>query len=292
MSLPRRTWKGRVSRSAGTAAWCLLAAGLLGTCSRSNDRYAEDLLAAYEEAWDGPLSPLAGIEGQTLEAEGTVRVSIFMYHSVAPWYPGMSRVQRDLTVEPAVFDGQMRYLKENGFTAVSLEDLIDHLLRGAPLPDKPVVLTFDDGWENQYRYGLPALAKYGHRATFFVTTDFLGHGRFMTWPQIKELEAQGMSIGSHTKSHPFLARVSEPRVKGEVEGSKAVLEKFLGHPVRTFAYPYGSYNSRVASAVHAAGYDAARGVASGRRHSAAGRYGLRCLAAVNSLKTFQDQLAK
>lgn len=279
-------------RLAAIAALCLAAAAIFGDCERQDDALAQQLMASYEEAWAGPLSPLADLEEAFPGGPGAANVPVFMYHSIAPWHAGMSRVQRDLTVEPAVFEEQMRHLKENGFTAVRLEALVDHLLRGTPLPEKPVVLTFDDGWDNQYRFALPILVKYGHQATFFVTTDFLGHGRFLTWPQLKEMESRGMSIGSHTMSHPFLARLSDPRVRREVEGSKTALEKFLGHPVRTFAYPYGSYNNRVASAVRAAGYDAARSVASGRRHSAAGRYGLRCLAAVNSLKTFRDQLAR
>lgn len=215
------------------------------------------LLAGGKPAESGPSAPA-----------GTVTAPIFLYHSVRSGRHAYS-------VRPETFDAQLRYLRDSGYSFVTLGALVGHLRRGEPLPLKPAVLTFDDGWQNQYQNALPILEKYGAVATFFVSPDGLGHGIQMSWAQVKDLAKRGMEIGSHTRHHPFLARIgSEGRLRDEIAGSKAILEKELGRPVTVFAYPYGSKNDRVVAAVEAAGYEAARGVGPGQRHSLADIYRL------------------
>lgn len=209
-----------------------------------------------------------GPESYPLASAKTVTAPIFLYHSVRPGKHAYS-------VRPETFDAQLHYLRDSGYSFVTLGALVGHLRRGTPLPPKPAVLTFDDGWQNQYQNALPILEKHGAVATFFITTDVLGRGAYMRWDQAKELARRGMEIGSHARRHPFLARIgSEARLRDEIAGSKAILEKELGRPVTVFAYPFGSKNGRVIAAVEAAGYEAGRGVGSGRVHGPANIYQL------------------
>jgi len=188
-----------------------------------------------------------------------IDVPILVYHHVVPGHsPG------PLFATPEGFEDQLKYLKDNGYQAISFHDLADSVEYGAALPDHPVILTFDDGWENQYAYAFPLLQKYGFTATFFVVTSYLDHQNFMTLDQLRTMLAAGMTIGDHTRSHPPLPSIgSGQRLGDEIAGSKAWLEQQLGIVVDAFAYPYGSYTPAVAAAVKAAGYRAARTVDGG-----------------------------
>jgi peptidoglycan/xylan/chitin deacetylase (PgdA/CDA1 family) len=142
---------------------------------------------------------------------------------------------------------------------VSFDDLADFLQFGLPLPGRPVILSFDDGWQNQFDYAFPLLKKYDFTATFFVATGYLEHQNFMTIQQLQTLMGAGMTIGSHTCSHVALSTTDSPSMlQEELAGSKAWLEKRLSVPINNFAYPYGSYSATVASAVEASGYRTAR----------------------------------
>jgi peptidoglycan/xylan/chitin deacetylase (PgdA/CDA1 family) len=154
----------------------------------------------------------------------------------------------------------MKYLKDADYHIISFGDLENYFRRGTTLPSRPVVLSFDDGWSDQYIYAFPILEKYHYTATFFVFTNPVGTKGFITWAQLRAMRAAGMTIGSHTRSHPYLTRISDPTLlRKEIVDSKQVLEKQLGTPVTDFAYPFGQYNAAVAAAVEAAGYLTARG---------------------------------
>ena len=139
----------------------------------------------------------------------SLRVPILVYHSVMPHHPGQTAEQRVLSVDDSVFVAQMRYLVDGGYHVVSFAALVDALEGHDTLPTRAVVITFDDGWENQYRHAFPILRRFGLTATFFVFTTPIGKDtKLMTWEQLRELQAAGMTIGSHTRTHPVLPTVT------------------------------------------------------------------------------------
>lgn len=194
-------------------------------------------------------------------------IPVLMYHKIDP---DPQTGGFGLRVPPASFDWEMHYLKQNGYHTVNLGDVVDHYQQGKPLPDKPIVVTFDDGYEDNYLYALPILKKYGFTATVFVVADTIGginefdykiHAepkvKMMNWTEIKAMDAAGITIGSHTLDHPWLTRVSPAEAKRQIAGAKTVLEKGLGKPVEYFCYPHGAYNDAIAKLVQESGYKAA-----------------------------------
>jgi peptidoglycan/xylan/chitin deacetylase (PgdA/CDA1 family) len=188
-----------------------------------------------------------------------IELPILVYHHVVPDHaPGV------LYVTPDGFEQHLRFLSDNGYQSVSFADLADSLEYGLPLPERPVILSFDDGWENQFQYGFPLLQKYGFSATFYIVSGYVDHQNFMTTDQLQTMMAAGMTIGCHSHTHPSLPSLGAgARLEVEVAGSKAWLEDHFGIAIDTFAYPYGAYTAAVAAAVKAAGYRTARTVDTG-----------------------------
>lgn len=189
-----------------------------------------------------------------------VRVPILVYHSIRPYTADMPRLVRKFTVPPESLDEQLRYLQQNGYTVISFESLVNAMTSAsATLPAKPVVLTFDDGWEDLYRHAFPILRKYHDTATFFIFTNGIGSRDFMTWGQLATMQAAGMDIESHSVSHPLLSAITDKaRLWKEIEGSREIIASHLGRAPDIFAYPYGTYNDFDIAMLKAAGYRAAR----------------------------------
>lgn len=194
-------------------------------------------------------------------------IPILMYHKVNP-DPRVGGY--GLRVSPRVFEKQMRYLRANGYRAVSLEDVAAHFEKNRQLPKRPVVITFDDGYLDNYTYAFPILKKYDMTATIFVVADTIGGinefdyragrqplNRMAGWNEIKEMADSGITIGAHTLSHPRLGEIDLNDARREIAGSKIRLEQGLGRPVTTFCYPYGSFNQSVAQLVRESGFVAA-----------------------------------
>ena len=134
---------------------------------------------------------------------------------------------------------------------------LDALKNKVKLKDKSVVLTFDDGWESQYKYAVPILEKYKFPATFFIITNYTTRP-YMSWDELKDLVKNGFDIGSHTENHPPLTKRKEDQLKNEILGSKKALEDKLGITVTTLAYPYYLENKNVRDVVQKSGYLGAR----------------------------------
>ncbi len=198
-----------------------------------------------------------------------VRVPILMYHYISVPPPDADKFRLDLSVAPDAFDAQMEYLAINGYRPIRLSDLVDNLLNGTPLPDKPIVLTFDDGYADHYVNAFPILKNYKFPATFFVITQFVEENRpgYLTWAQIDEMARAGTEIGSHTLDHPDLRGKPVAFQTNQIAGSKAIIELRLGVTVKSFAYPSGQYDSRTIAVVRAQGYLAAVTEMQGLRQS-------------------------
>jgi peptidoglycan/xylan/chitin deacetylase (PgdA/CDA1 family) len=190
---------------------------------------------------------------------GTLRV--LMYHRVA------STPER-LAVSEASFAAQQQFLAAH-YCVIGLDLLLAHVRDGKPLPPSAVLLTFDDGYRDNLELAKPILDGYGHPATIFVPTAFIGsdeplphdrrHGRVPTlsWDELRELSGT-FSVGSHAVTHQVLSRLPIPEVAGELTQSRAVLERELGTTISAFSYPKGSigdFNATTQRLVGTAGYE-------------------------------------
>ncbi|HEU4514605.1 MAG TPA: polysaccharide deacetylase family protein [Nocardioidaceae bacterium] len=195
-------------------------------------------------------------------------VPVFMYHSVTD-HP--VDATRSLSVSPRLLAEQLAALADLGFTGVSFSRLRDALVRDEHLPDRTVVLTFDDGYDDFHGAALPLLERHGFSATVFVTTGWVRDAgrhaagrplaRTLSWSQVAEAAAAGVEIGAHSHSHPELDQLPQRALQDELRTSKALLEDRLDGAVRSLAYPYGYSSRRVRAAAAAVGYDAAAAVA-------------------------------
>jgi len=185
-----------------------------------------------------------------------VRVPILMYHRIDELRPSLPAITRRLTVSPADFQAQMRWLAAHGFRTITQLQLFDALERGAALPPKPVLVTFDDGYRDVFGKALPILRRLHMHATAYVITGRISHGdsSFLTWGMLRGLERNGVEVGSHTVSHLELPGLSDDDALAQLVDSRRDLERHLGHPVQWFAYPAGAVDARTAALVARAGY--------------------------------------
>jgi peptidoglycan/xylan/chitin deacetylase (PgdA/CDA1 family) len=158
------------------------------------------------------------------------RAQIMVYHHI--------RDQKgQWSLSPEKFEEQLTYLAANGFHTITMDTYLSAQGNGTPLPDKPIVLTFDDGYADAYENAFPLLKKYGMIGTFYVITGQVGSPGSLTWDQIVEMQHAGMEFGAHTVHHPFLTRLPPLGAFLEILQSRLDLEAHLGVPITTFAYP-------------------------------------------------------
>ncbi|MGW8633188.1 polysaccharide deacetylase family protein [Streptomyces sp. NPDC055793] len=212
--------------------------------------------------------------------EADARVPVLMYHAVAA---EPNDATRALSVTPEAFAAQMAAIADRGLTPIGTAELAAAWRSGRPLPRRPVLITFDDGYEGVHRHALPALAKHGFPATLFVSTGWL-RGPYDTggaldtmldWDQVRELAAAGVEIGGHSHTHPQLDRLGEERLRFELIHCKEIVADQLGTVPASFAYPYGYSDRRVRRAVRETGYAQALAVGNGLARHAQGPYALR-----------------
>jgi peptidoglycan/xylan/chitin deacetylase (PgdA/CDA1 family) len=217
----------------------------------------------------------------------SLRVPILVYHSVMPHHPGQTAEQRVLNVDDSVFVAQMRYLVDGGYHVVSFAALVDALEGRDTLPNRAVVITFDDGWENQYRHAFPILRRFGLTATFFVFTTPIGKDpKLMSWEQLRELQAAGMTVGSHTRTHPVLPDY-HAALHNEVAMSRADIEQHLGRAPDFFAYPFGAWDAQSAAWARTAGYRAARTYRGGAWNTPSDLFHLRAVPVTDNMQAFE-----
>ncbi len=172
------------------------------------------------------------------------------------------------------FEKQVAYLVEHKFNVISASSLSAMLVAKQSIPPKTVVLTFDDGYEDNYHLAFPVLKKYRLPAAIFLITDRIGQTNttrrgntfpMLNWVQIKEMQASGLvEFYPHSLSHPKLDQLSEEEVTREVRESRTILEEYLNRPAPIFAYPYGRYNQTVLNIMKEQNFKAAFTVKTGR----------------------------
>jgi peptidoglycan/xylan/chitin deacetylase (PgdA/CDA1 family)/SAM-dependent methyltransferase len=210
--------------------------------------------------WDGAVMT----RDEALARETTARVPILMYHSIADEGPAELAPYR---VTPAAFAEQLRFLRRHGFHSLGLAEWLAAITDGRPLPGRPVILTFDDGYKDFITTAWPALDRNGFSATVFVVTERVGKTadwdspgpkplKLMSWADLKTLAAAGVEIGSHTASHKDLETASFEQCVAEGEQSRSRLREKLGLDVEILAFPWGRHDDASREALADCGYRA------------------------------------
>lgn len=183
------------------------------------------------------------------------KIPIIMYHDIT----ATKDVSWDVT--PDELERHFQALQEGGYTPISMDQMVNHLRTGSQLPEKPVLLTFDDNYIGQYQYAFPLLKKYNYPAVWSVHTRFVGTGGKKpkaTWDQLREMSKSGLiTVASHTVNHLNLKDLSDREIEKEVTESKKVLEKELGIAIDYFTYPEGDFTERAREKIKNAGYKGA-----------------------------------
>jgi len=195
------------------------------------------------------------------------KIPILMYHSISRHATAKFK---PFTVSPALFADQIAYLYRHSYTSITVTQFINSQSQGGPaLPERPVILTFDDGFADFYIEALPVLREYNFVATLYVATGFVNGASqwlqregetsraMLTWRQLAEISAYGIECGGHSHSHRQLDTLSLSVARNEIVQCKELLEQHLGVQVPSFAYPFGYYTAALRRQVRAAGYTSA-----------------------------------
>ena len=177
---------------------------------------------------------------------------ILTYHRV-----GTFRKDHVPTVSDRAFERQIAWLARWRYRVLSLEDLVEQLEQGEPMPRRSTVITFDDGYEETYRLAWPILQRAGFSSTVFVTPADVGLPGFATWDQLAEMAQDGAIIGSHTMHHRYIPDVKDEHLTEELVDSKQVIESRIGRVVDFISYPIGGFTAQAQGIVKQAGYRAA-----------------------------------
>ncbi len=178
--------------------------------------------------------------------------AILMYHRVG--YPNENP---GLYVTPRVFEAQMEFLKAHHFRVMPLEEIVRKIKARENLPMNTVAITFDDGNLDVFKNAFPVLKKMEFPATVFMITGNIDKEDWLSREDLRILDENGITVGSHTVNHAFLPAAADTEASAEIADSKRALEEVLGHPVTLFSYPAGGMNARLVEAVREAGYEGA-----------------------------------
>ncbi len=203
-----------------------------------NTKIPAPTVKEVDPAKPAPLPTPVGVYSWTL------KVPVLMYHYISDPPEDADKYRTDLSVSPDDFQDQMAYLAENGFEAVDFYDLSLAITGKRDLPEKPVIITMDDGYRDNYENAFPILQEHGYSATFFIVTQHIDDGNetYLSWDMVEEMADAGMRIEPHSKTHADLSIHERDYIIYEVLGSQETIAAHTGHTPRFFCYPGGSYN--------------------------------------------------
>jgi peptidoglycan/xylan/chitin deacetylase (PgdA/CDA1 family) len=238
----------------------LLLISTLASCAGQGDQpVADTLTAAPDSAVQVP--PAASRPNGTIADAATIiarqQVPILCYHQIRDWKPTDSKSARDYIVPVDKFRAQMKMLADSGYQTILPDQLYDYLAYGTPLPEKPVMLTFDDNDLDQYTVAFPELKKYGFKGVFFIMTVTMGKPRYMSREQIREISDAGHVIGSHTWDHKNVKKFEDADWPVQVDKPSKQLEEITGKKIEYFAYPFGLWKPEVIPGLKQRGMKAA-----------------------------------
>lgn len=188
----------------------------------------------------------------------TYTVPILVYHHIRVqqgW--AKSTWSWKMTVTPQTFARHMQHLADKGYTTMTLSDLTAAIRGERTMPEKPVVITFDDNNLSQYDTALPILEAHGQKAVFYLIVKYLDAAHMVNRDRALDLHAKGHEIAAHTMTHRALPGLNDADLAWELTESKRLLEELIGQPVKHLAYPGTAHNQRVRDATKAAGYETA-----------------------------------
>lgn len=186
------------------------------------------------------------------------QVPVLCYHQIRNWRSSDKQVDKDYIIPPETFKAHMKMLADSGYHTILPDELYDYLTKGTALPDKPIMLTFDDTDGDQYEVARPELMKYGFKGVYFIIFNNINKNHhYMSRQQISQLSEEGNVIGCHTLTHPNLKKLKGADWEREIDVPKKKLEVLTGKPVSYFAFPYGVWNSQGLPELHKRGFLAA-----------------------------------
>lgn len=186
----------------------------------------------------------------------SLNIPILMYHYVEVVQDSRDTIRKSLSILPWTFEEQIKTLKTDGYTFITPKDLNNILTDRSPMPKKPIILSFDDGYGDFYTDVFPILQKYKVHAVAYIISGFLNQPNYLTRSELKEIiRSKIVEIGCHTMHHPALAKTSVPEAISEISGCHNDLLKEFGINTVSFAYPYGSYDPFLFPLVAGAGFN-------------------------------------
>lgn len=296
MKFPSRICKSAMAVSAA-ALLTLGALGLSGCGGEEKAASSVQPAASSAQAEKAPADPnlKPGVavvhRGSDVKYSVPEGVSVLMYHMIGD-QGGNAAIMSEANLRI-----QMNYLRDHGYHPITMQELYDYVTKGAALPEKPVCITFDDGYADSYSIVYPLMKEYGFPWTLFVITDDVGKPvNRMTWAQLKEMaDSHAVTIASHTLSHPKLHNLATRAEKEkEIIGANQALKYQLGIDNHWIAYPYGDYDEEVIDICKKAGIRMAVTTDAGRVHVGSYPYDLKRAYIGNdiSLARFSERLNK
>lgn len=186
----------------------------------------------------------------------TAHVPVLMYHYLSEPPADADIYRRDLSVSPALFAAHLDRIAAEGYTVITLYDLMAYLLQGTAIPEKAVVITFDDGYRDNYENAFPLLRERGMSATFFIVMEFINLERpeYLTWPMVQEMAAAGMSIEAHGVDHTTLRGRNDADLAFQALRSYETIQNAVGRRARFISYPAGEFDETTIDTFREAGY--------------------------------------
>lgn len=194
------------------------------------------------------LSLTPPVKAESLRSK--LEIPILMYHYVRDYKNLNDALGINLSVSPAKFKEQLKTIKKLGYTTITFKDII-----AGHLPPKPIILTFDDGYDDFYTNAMPQLKKRHMKAVSYIIASSINLPHYMTLEQLKDISKNNIEIGDHTWSHPDLRTLNEKKLIWEINTSKKYLENLLKISIISFAYPSGKFNFQDVNEVKQAGYN-------------------------------------
>lgn len=188
-------------------------------------------------AINNEIKPTKNIDNSTLE------IPVLMYHYIRTVTDPSDTTGINLSVSPAVFESHINWLKENGYQSITFNKALKLFNNEEAITAKPVIITFDDGYNDAYSTAIPVLKENDFIGVFYIVSGFLNKPQFLTNDDIISMNKSGMVIGDHTTSHLDLSTLNSAKAELQIEDCKSSLESLISDPVTDFAYPSGKYNT-------------------------------------------------